>query len=82
LFSLDRWRIALSDEKRSEEAQILRERSEAMNDVANKKPMPARSDVARQRGGFDWSHALVEIATVVIGILIALAVNNWAQART
>jgi hypothetical protein len=52
-----------------------------MNDVANEKPMPASSDVARQRGGFDWSHALVELATVVIGILIALAVNNWAEAR-
>jgi hypothetical protein len=52
-----------------------------MNDVANEKPMPASSDVARQRDGFDWSHALVELATVVIGILIALAVNNWAEAR-
>jgi hypothetical protein len=33
------------------------------------------------RRGFDWSHVLVEIGTVVVGILIALAVNNWAQAQ-
>jgi hypothetical protein len=52
-----------------------------MNDVANEKPTPARPDVPARRGGFDWSHALVELATVVIGILIALAVNNWADAR-
>jgi hypothetical protein len=31
--------------------------------------------------GWNWRHALGELAIVVIGILIALAVNDWAQAR-
>ncbi len=53
-----------------------------MSDVSNKEPLPASSDApCRRRRGLDWPHALVELATVVIGILIALAVNNWAQAR-
>jgi len=39
------------------------------------------STTASRRQGFDWPHALVELATVVVGILIALAINNWAQAR-
>ena len=39
------------------------------------------SGTASRRHGFDWSHALVELVTVVVGILIALAVNNWAEAR-
>jgi hypothetical protein len=39
------------------------------------------SAVASRRRGFDWPHALIELATVVVGILIALAINNWAQAR-
>jgi hypothetical protein len=34
-----------------------------------------------RRRGFDWPHALLELAIVVVGILIALAINNWAQAR-
>jgi hypothetical protein len=38
------------------------------------------SATAPRRHGFDWPHALVELATVVVGILIALAVNNWAEA--
>ena len=52
-----------------------------MSDVSNEKPMLASSDAAPRRRGLDWPHALVELATVAIGILIALAVNNWAQAR-
>ena len=53
-----------------------------MSDVSNEKPMPASSDMApRRRRGLDWPRALVELATVVIGILIALAVNNWAETR-
>src|SRR6266511_2505709 len=42
---------------------------------------PTDSATASRRHGFDWPHALVELATVVVGILIALAINNWAQAR-
>ncbi len=52
-----------------------------MNDVPDEKPVAATSGVARQRRGLDWSQALVELATVVIGILIALAANNWAEGR-
>ena len=53
-----------------------------MSDVSNKELLPASSDAPRRRRrGLDWPHALVELATVVIGILIALAVNNWAEAR-
>jgi hypothetical protein len=52
-----------------------------MSDGSNEKPMPASSDAAARRRGLDWPHALVELATVVIGILIALAVNNWAETR-
>jgi hypothetical protein len=52
-----------------------------MSGASNEKPMPASSDTALRRRGLDWPHALVELATVVIGILIALAVNNWAEAR-
>ncbi len=52
-----------------------------MSDVSNEKPMPASSDAAPRRRGLDWPHALLELAAVVIGILIALAVNNWAEAR-
>jgi hypothetical protein len=51
-----------------------------MNDVSNEKLTPADS-VAHGRRGFDWPHALVELVTVVVGILIAVAVNNWAEAR-
>jgi hypothetical protein len=39
------------------------------------------SATASRQHGFHWRHALVELATVVVGILIALAVNNWAEAR-
>jgi len=35
----------------------------------------------RLRRGFGWRRALSELAIIVVGILIALAVNNWAQAR-
>jgi len=52
-----------------------------MSNVSNEKSMPASGDAAHRRRGLDWPHALVELATVVIGILIALAVNNWAEAR-
>ena len=52
-----------------------------MNDVSNEKSVPASSDASPRRRGLDWPHALVELATVVIGVLIALAVNNWAEAR-
>ena len=51
-----------------------------MNDVSSEKPTPA-DPVASRGNGFDWPHALVELATVVVGILIALALNNWAEAR-
>jgi hypothetical protein len=42
---------------------------------------PTDSATGSRRRGFDWSHALIELATVVIGILIALAINNWTEAR-
>lgn len=34
-----------------------------------------------RRHGLGWRRALSELAIVVAGILIALAVNNWTQAR-
>lgn len=53
-----------------------------MGDVSNEKLMPASSDATPvRRRGFDWPHVLVELATVVTGILIALAINNWAETR-
>lgn len=52
-----------------------------MSDVSSEKSTLAGSKVAYRWRGFDWPHAMIELATVVIGILIALAVNNWAQAR-
>jgi hypothetical protein len=51
-----------------------------MKDVSSEKPTPT-DPVASRPHGFDWPHALVELATVVLGILIAVAVNNWAEAR-
>jgi hypothetical protein len=45
------------------------------------KSISSHSVTASQRHGFDWHHALVELSTVVVGILIALAINNWAQTR-
>src|SRR6266496_6410404 len=52
-----------------------------MNDASSDKSTSTNSAMASGRRGFDWPHALVELATVVVGILIALAINNWAQAR-
>lgn len=52
-----------------------------MSDVSSKKSTLAGPKVAHRWRGFDWTHVMIELATVVIGILIALAVNNWAQAR-
>lgn len=42
--------------------------------------MVATRLVARLRG-HDWLSVIVELAVVVLGILIALQVNNWNQAR-
>jgi hypothetical protein len=52
-----------------------------MSNAPSDKSTSTNAAVASQRRGFDWPHALVELATVVVGILIALAINNWAQAR-
>lgn len=52
-----------------------------MSGGANDKLISTDSATASRGQGFDWPHALVELATVVVGILIALAINNWAQAR-
>lgn len=52
-----------------------------MTDGPSDKSPSSDSGTASRRHGFDWPHALVELATVVVGILIALAINNWAQAR-
>ncbi|MGA7276095.1 MAG: hypothetical protein WBX14_14710 [Candidatus Udaeobacter sp.] len=52
-----------------------------MSGGANDKLTSTDSTTAPRRRGFDWPHALVELATVIVGILIALAINNWAQAR-
>jgi hypothetical protein len=52
-----------------------------MSDAANEELAFADSRPSSRRHGFNWSHALVELAIVVVGILIALAINNWAQAR-
>jgi len=52
-----------------------------MSGSPNDKLTSTDSATASRRQGFDWPHALVELATVVVGILIALAINNWAQAR-
>ena len=52
-----------------------------MSGGANDKLTSTDSTAAPRRRGFDWPHALVELATVIVGILIALAINNWAQAR-
>jgi hypothetical protein len=52
-----------------------------MSGSPNDKLTSTDSATASRRRGFDWPHALVELATVVVGILIALAINNWAQAR-
>lgn len=41
---------------------------------------PARR--ARPGGGFDWKHALEELVLIVVGVLVALAVNDWSQARS
>jgi hypothetical protein len=51
-----------------------------MSDASSDKSKLTDSATA-SRHGFDWPHALVELATVVVGILIALAINNWAQVR-
>ena len=32
----------------------------------------------KPRRGFGWRRALSELAIIVIGVLITLAVNNWA----
>jgi hypothetical protein len=52
-----------------------------MSGGANDKLTSTDSTTASRRRGFDWPHALIELVTVVVGILIALAVNNWAEAR-
>jgi hypothetical protein len=52
-----------------------------MSNASSDKLTSTNSATASRRHGFDWPHALVELATVVVGILIALAINNWAQAR-
>ena len=52
-----------------------------MSDVSGDKLTPTGSAAASRKRSFDWPHALVELATVVVGILIALAVNNWAESR-
>ena len=52
-----------------------------MSDALNDKLTSTDSAPASRRHGFDWRYALVELAIVVVGILIALAINNWAQAR-
>jgi hypothetical protein len=52
-----------------------------MSGASNDKSTSTNSAIASGRRGFDWRHVLVELATVVVGILIALAVNNWAEAR-
>src|SRR5262249_43246280 len=52
-----------------------------MSGASGDKLTSTDSAAAARRRGFDWPHALVELAIVVVGTLIALAVNNWAQAR-
>jgi hypothetical protein len=52
-----------------------------MSGVLNDKLTSTDSAMASRRHGFDSPHALVELAIVVVGILIALAINNWAEAR-
>jgi len=52
-----------------------------MSGALNDKLTLTNSPTASRRHGFDWPHALVELVTVVVGILIALALNNWAEAR-
>jgi hypothetical protein len=52
-----------------------------MSDASKDESTSTDSVTSSRRRGFDWPHALVELATVVVGILIALAVNNWAEAR-
>src|SRR5262245_26907722 len=52
-----------------------------MSGPLNDKLTSTDSATASGRRGFDWPHALVELVTVVVGILIAVAVNNWAEAR-
>lgn len=52
-----------------------------MSDASNDESTSTNSVTSSRRHGFDWPHALVELATVVVGILIAVAINNWAQAR-
>src|SRR6266487_1159737 len=52
-----------------------------MSDGSSDKSTRTDSATAPRRHGFDWPHALVELVTVVVGILIAVAVNNWAEAR-
>jgi hypothetical protein len=51
-----------------------------MSDVSVEKSTPTDPAEPRRRD-LDWSRALAELSIVVIGILIALAINNWAQAR-
>jgi hypothetical protein len=52
-----------------------------MNDVPTDEATPNSAASSARRRGFGWPRALSELAIVVAGILIALAVNNWAQAR-
>lgn len=52
-----------------------------MSDASNDESTSTNSVTSSRRHGFDWPHALVELVTVVVGILIAVAVNNWAEAR-
>jgi hypothetical protein len=56
-------------------------RGRTMSGASNDKLIAADSGKAPRRHGFDWPHALVELTTVVVVILIALTINNWAQAR-
>jgi hypothetical protein len=52
-----------------------------MSDASSDKLMSTDPANGSRRRGFDWPHALVELVIVVVGILIAVAINNWAQAR-
>ena len=52
-----------------------------MKDTSARETPSTSAASRRPRQGLDWRRALGELAIVVVGILIALAVNNWAQAR-
>jgi hypothetical protein len=56
-------------------------RGNSMSSASNDNSTSTHPVTSSKWRGFDWPHALVELTTVVVGILIALAVNNWAEAR-